>query len=287
MARGYLDRPELTAERFIADPFRAEGLLYKTGDLGRYHEDGNIEFLGRCDNQVKLRGFRIELGEIEAALRTHPSVCHSAVLVRNDGAANNLLIAYVVPAEGQAVVQSELRRHLKIKLPDYMVPSAFVTMDALPMTPNGKLDQRATPGFDPLQTSHGYVAPRNEVEETLVEIWAEVLKIERVGVLDNFFELGGHSLVAVQVIARVRKYMGVEVPVRSLFEEPTVAALANTLVRARVNGATPIAPIVPRRSARVTREQLETRLRELSDEEIDALLAKALPNRRQTDQLVN
>ena len=287
LARGYLDRPELTAERFIADPFRTEGLLYKTGDLGRYHEDGNIEFLGRCDNQVKLRGFRIELGEIEAALRTHPSVRHTAVLVRNDGAANHLLIAYVVPAEGQAVVQSELRRHLKIKLPDYMVPSAFVTMDALPMTPNGKLDQRALPGFDPLQTSHGYVAPRNEVEETLVEIWAEVLKIERIGVLDNFFELGGHSLVAVQVIARVRKYMGVEVPVRSLFEEPTVAALANTLVRARVDGATPIAPIVPRRSARVTREQLETCLRELSDEEIDALLAKALANRRQTGQLIN
>jgi acyl carrier protein len=160
-------------------------------------------------------------------------------------------------------------------------------MDALPMTPNGKLDQRALPGFDPLQTSHGYVAPRNEVEETLVEIWAEVLKIERVGVLDNFFELGGHSLVAVQVIARVRKYMGVEVPVRSLFEEPTVAALANTLVRARVDGTTPIAPIVPRRSARVTREQLETCLRELSDEEVDALLAKALANRRQTGQLVN
>jgi amino acid adenylation domain-containing protein len=289
LARGYLDRPELTAERFIADPFRLGGLLYKTGDLGRYHEDGNIEFLGRWDKQVKLRGLRIELGEIEAALRTHPSVRHSAVLVRNDGTANHLLIAYVVPAEGQAVVQSELRRHLKTSLPDYMVPSAFVTMDVLPMTPNGKLDQRALPEFDAarLQTSHGYVAPRNEVEETLVEIWAEVLKIERIGVLDNFFELGGHSLLAIQVIARVRKYLGVEVPVRSLFQEPTVAALASALARARADGATPSAPIVPGLSVRRTRERLETRLRELSDEEIDALLNTALTQRTRAGGAAN
>ncbi|MBZ5622000.1 MAG: amino acid adenylation domain-containing protein [Acidobacteriia bacterium] len=287
LALGYLDRPELTAERFIADPFRPGGLLYKTGDLGRYHEDGNIEFLGRRDSQVKIRGLRIELGEIEAVLRTHDSVRHSAVLVRNAGAANHLLVAYVVPAEGQTVVHPELRRHLKTKLPDYMVPSAFVTMDALPMTPNGKLDQRALPAFDPArpQTPHGYVAPRNKLEETLIEIWAEVLKIERIGVLDNFFELGGHSLMAAQVIARVRKYVGVEVPVRSLFEEPTVAALASAVARARTDGATPSAPIVPGRSVRRTRELLEARLRGLSDEEIDALLTTALAHRAQGGQV--
>jgi amino acid adenylation domain-containing protein len=286
LARGYLDRPELTAERFIADPLCPGGLLYKTGDLGRYHEEGNIEFLGRCDNQVKIRGLRIELGEIEAALRTHDSVRHSAVLARNDGAANHLLVAYVVATEGRAVIHSELRRHLKTKLPDYMVPSAFVTMDALPMTPNGKLDRRALPAFDPArsQTADGYVAPRNELEETLIKIWAEVLKIERIGVLDNFFELGGHSLLAAQVIARVRKYVGVEVPVRSLFEEPTVAALASALARARVDGATPSTGIVPERSLQPRWEQLEARLRELSDEEIDALLTTALANRGQAGQ---
>jgi amino acid adenylation domain-containing protein len=286
LARGYLDRPELTAERFIADPFRPGGLLYKTGDLGRYHGDGNIEFLGRCDNQVKIRGLRIELGEIEAALKTHESVRHSAVLARNDGAANHLLVAYVVPAEGQAVVHSELRRHLKTKLPDYMVPSAFVTLDALPMTPNGKLDRRALAAFVPArpQSTDGYVAPRNELEEKLIEIWAEVLRIERIGVLDNFFELGGHSLLVAQVIARVRKYLGVEVPVRSMFEEPTVAALANALERARADNATPRAGIVPGRLVRRTREQLAMRLEELSDEEIDALLTTALTLRAQGGQ---
>jgi acyl carrier protein len=277
----------LTAERFIADPFCPGGLLYKTGDLGRYHEDGNIEFLGRCDNQIKIRGLRIELGEIEAALKTHDSVRDSAVLVRSGGAANHPLVAYVVPAEGQVVVHSELRRHLKTKLPDYMVPSAFVTLDALPMTPNGKLDQRALPAFDPArpQTRNGYVAPRNKLEEALIEIWAEVLKIERIGVFDNFFELGGHSLLAAQVIARVRKYLGVEVPVRSMFEEPTVAALASALARARTEGATPSAPIEPRRSKRRTREQLEASLRGLSDEEIDALLTTALALRAHGGQV--
>jgi acyl carrier protein len=159
-------------------------------------------------------------------------------------------------------------------------------MDALPMTPNGKLDRRALPAFDPArsQTADGYVAPRNELEETLIKIWAEVLKIERIGVLDNFFELGGHSLLAAQVIARVRKYVGVEVPVRSLFEEPTVAALASALARARADGATPSTGIVPERSLQPRWEQLEARLRELSDEEIDALLTTALANRGQAGQ---
>ena len=184
-------------------------------------------FSGGATTRSRSAVIRIELGEIEAALRTHDSVRHAAVLLRNDGAANQLLTAYVVPREGKEVVQSELRRHLKTKLPDYMVPSTFVTMDALPLTPNGKLDQRALPAFDLArpQTPRDHVPPRNELEETLVEIWAEVLKIEKIGVLDNFFELGGHSLLAAKVIARVRKYLGVEVPLRDLFEEPTVAGL--------------------------------------------------------------
>jgi amino acid adenylation domain-containing protein len=290
LAQGYLDRPELTAERFIADPFcpGSGGVLYKTGDLGRFHENGDIEFLGRRDNQVKIRGLRIELGEIETSLRTHDTVRHAAVLVRNDGAANQI-IAYVVPAEGREVVPSELRRHLKTKLPDYMVPSAFLTIDALPMTPNGKLDQRALPVFDPArrQTAEGYVGPRNELEGTLVEIWAEVLKVERIGVLDNFFELGGHSLLAAQVIARIRKYVGVEVPVRNLFEEPTVAALAPAVERARAGGATAGTQIVPRSSVRQTREELESRLRELSDEEVDRLLTTALAHRARGEQRAN
>jgi amino acid adenylation domain-containing protein len=283
LARGYLNRPELTAERFIADPFCPGGLLYKTGDMGHYHEDGNIEFLGRSDNQVKIGGVRIELGEIESVLREHESIRHAAVLARNSGTANHALVAYVVPVDGQAVTQSELRRFLKVRLPGYMVPSAFVSLEALPMTPNGKLDQRALPGLDSAhqEIADRYLAPRSDVEAGLVEIWEEVLKVKRIGVLDNFFELGGHSLIATQVIARVRKYMRVEIPMRSLFEEPTVGGLAIAVDRARANGATLRTPIIRGRSEGRMREQLEARLRDLSDEEIDALLNTALANRAQ------
>ena len=280
LAQGYLDRPELTAQRFIPDPFRPDALLYKTGDLGRYHEDGNIEYLGRCDNQIKIRGMRIELGEIEATLKTHASVRDAAVIVQTDRG-NQLLVAYIVPVQGKTAVHSELTRHLKASLPDYMVPSAFFKMDALPMTPNGKLDQRAFPPFDPTQREPArvYVAPRNEVEEKLVEIWAEVLKIEQIGVLDNFFELGGHSLMAAQVIARIRKYLGVEVSVRSLFEDPTVAGLGSALANAPPVDTRPTPPIASVRSVQMTRKQLEAKLSELSAEEIDELLTRALANR--------
>jgi acyl carrier protein len=281
LARGYLGRPELTAERFIPDPFRADGLLYKTGDVARYLEDGNIEFLGRYDHQVKIRGLRIELGEIEAALRTHRSVRAAAVVVRQGEEAAPMLVAYVAPNGGEPLVYSELSRYLKLSLPDYMVPAAFVPVDALPMTPNGKLDQRALPSFDPAQrhTTQVQVAPRNELERKLLEIWVEVLKTERIGVFDNFFELGGHSLMAAQVIARIRKYMGIEVSVRTLFEGPTVASLANALERAPVNDPGAAHPLRPERSIPLSHEQLEARLSELSPEEIDALLARALANR--------
>jgi amino acid adenylation domain-containing protein len=283
LSQGYLDRPELTAKRFIGDPFCAGGLLYKTGDLGRYHENGNIEFLGRCDRQVKIRGIRIEPAEIEATLSTHDSVQHSAVVARDGRSANDSVIAYVVPKEGRVVASSELRRHLKTKLPDYMIPSAFVTIAALPLTPNGKLDQQALPEFEETQQrgSDRYVPPRNELEKSLIQIWTEVLKVEEIGVLDNFFDLGGHSLLAAKVIARVRRYLGVEVPLRILFEEPTVAGLASSLANARADSVMPSYPTVLGRSGRQKREQLEARLRALSDDEIDALLIAALARRKE------
>ena len=207
----------------------------------------------------------------------------AAVVVRSDKAANQFIVAYIVPAKEGAVIQSELRRHLKTRLPDYMIPTACVTIDALPMTPNGKLDLRALPVFDRArrQSSDSYVAPRNELEETLAEIWAEVLKVDKVGIHDNFFELGGHSLMIAQVIARVRRHTGIEVPVRSLFEDPTVAALASAVEKSRTGSTMPVIRIAPARPLKQTREQLEARLLELSDEQIDALLATALARRAQ------
>ncbi|HEY7337721.1 MAG TPA: amino acid adenylation domain-containing protein [Bryobacteraceae bacterium] len=281
LALGYLDRPELTVKRFIADPFRPGDRLFKTGDLGRFGEDGNVEFLGRADNQIKIRGFRIEPGEIEAALRAHGSVREALVRLANRGTVR-LLTAYVAPAQGLTVSHSELRSHLRTRLPDYMIPAAFVTLDALPMTPNGKIDIAALPQLDPAQVapSEAYVAPRNVLEETIVAIWEEVLKIDRVGVFDGFFDLGGHSLLAAQIVARIRKVAGVEVPLRTLFEEPTVAALAAATEKARAEGAAPKIPVAAQSSAKYSREQLENRLRDLSDEEIDALLSSVLAGRR-------
>ena len=183
------------------------------------------------------------------------------------------------------VASSELRRHLKTKLPDYMIPSAFVTIAALPLTPNGKLDQQALPEFEETQQrgSDRYVPPRNELEKSLIQIWTEVLKVEEIGVLDNFFDLGGHSLLAAKVIARVRRYLGVEVPLRILFEEPTVAGLASSLANARADSVITNSPTVLGRSGRSKREQLEARLRALSDDEIDALLTAALAHREEAE----
>jgi amino acid adenylation domain-containing protein len=285
LALGYLNRPELTAQRFIDNPFSPGERLYKTGDLGRYGQDGNIEFLGRADNQVKIRGVRIELGEIEATLEAHESVRQAAVVARNDGA-DQRLVAYLVPAEGQDLDLSGLRRYLKAQLPGYMIPSAFVIRDTLPMTPNGKLDQRALPApeVSGSRIEGSRVAPRNEIEATLVGIWAELLKMDGIGVFDNFFELGGHSLLATQVSARIRKYMGVEVPVRSLFEEPTVAALGRMVEQSRAAGATVSVPIVAAWSKQRGRAELEERLLDLSDEEVDTLLNAALARRRKATE---
>jgi len=237
VARGYLNRPELTAERFIPDPFTSPSVpgarLYKTGDLARYLPDGNIEFLGRVDHQVKVRGFRIELGEIEAALGQHPALQAAIVLAWEDGAGTKRLVAYVVPEKDTAPGVSELRSFLQEKLPDYMVPSAFVTLDALPLTPTGKVDRRALPAPDGArpEVENVYVAPRTPEEEIVAGIWAQILGLERVGIHDNFFELGGHSLLATRLVSRLRDDLQVEVPLRTLFETPTVAGLAESIRR--------------------------------------------------------
>jgi amino acid adenylation domain-containing protein len=227
LARGYLNRPELTAERFVPDPYGAPGeKLYRTGDLARRRADGTIEFLGRRDQQVKVRGFRIELGEIEAALALHGAVREVVVMAREDEPGDKRLVAYHVATRG--VAASELRGFLKEKLPEYMVPAAFEQLEALPLTPNGKVDRKALPapqsGRSGLEVA--FVAPRTPAEEALARIWSEVLGIAGVGVEDNFFELGGHSLLATQVVSRVRRALDVELPLRALFERPTIAALA-------------------------------------------------------------
>jgi acyl carrier protein len=235
VARGYLNRPEITAARFIANPFASaigvlgdRGVLYKTGDLVRYRPDGNLEFLGRIDQQVKVRGFRIELGEIEAALRQHPAIRESAVLAHD-----NRLVAYLVAQATALPDAGELKSFLKQHLPDYMVPAMFIPLDALPLSPSGKVDRKALPLPETvrLDLPHEYVAPRTDTEARLVVIAAELLKIDRVGATDNFFELGGHSLLATQFISRMRAAFHLDLPLRTLFEHPTIAALAAEIDR--------------------------------------------------------
>jgi hypothetical protein len=229
LARGYLNRPGLTAERFVADPHAREPStrMYRTGDLARWRADGTLEFLGRVDQQVKIRGFRIELGEIEAALSAQPAVAQAAVIAREDGLGGKHLVAYVVAAAGKVAEEAALRRELGQRLPDYMVPTAFVLLEALPLTASGKLDRRALPA--PERHSEDYRGPRTPAEEVLCGLFAEVLKLERVGIKENFFALGGHSLLATRLVSRVRTTLGVEVAIRTLFEAPTVAELAKRL----------------------------------------------------------
>ncbi|MEH2136766.1 amino acid adenylation domain-containing protein [Nostoc sp.] len=251
LARGYFNRPELTQEKFICNPFgRSKGAerLYKTGDLARYLPDGNIEYLGRIDNQVKIRGFRIELGEIEAVLSQHPNVQASCVIAREDIRDDKRLVAYIVPQPQVTLTISELRSVLKEKLPDYMVPSAIVILESLPLTPNGKIDRRALPAPEPSsELSDKYVAPRTPVEEILALIWQQVLKVELVGRHDNFFELGGHSLLATQLISRVRNSLKIELPLRSLFAAPTIAQLAPSIQQLQQQNLELAAPpILPR-----------------------------------------
>ena len=200
--------------------------MYQTGDLCRYLPDGNIEYLGRLDHQVKIRGFRIELGEIEATLQKHPAIQEVVVLAREDNPGEKRLVAYFVPKSSELALPSEdLRAFLKQSLPDYMIPAAFLGLESMPLTPNGKLDRKALPAPE-YKASHAYVAPRNDLEERLCAVFQEVLRVKQVGVLDNFFELGGHSLLATQIIAHLRRDLGLEIPLRALFERPILAQFA-------------------------------------------------------------
>ncbi|MEH2280997.1 MAG: amino acid adenylation domain-containing protein [Nostoc sp.] len=240
LARGYLNRPELTRDKFIFDPFSSErgARLYKTGDLARYLSDGNIEFLGRIDHQVKIRGFRIELGEIEAILAQHPSLTQALVIAREDVPGDKRLVAYVVASPEQIPSQVELRRFVSTRLPEYMLPSLFVFLDTLPLNPNGKIDRRALPAPDTsdIRLLTNFLAPQNLTEEVLASIWAKVLHLEQVGIHDNFFELGGHSLLATQVMSRVRQVFRIEIALQLLFENPTIATLAQAMPTATRSG---------------------------------------------------
>ena len=257
LARGYLNRPGLSAERFVADPFGPPGTrMYRTGDLVAWNPDGQLEFVGRVDHQVKIRGFRIELGEVEAVLVAHPDVAQAAVVARRDQpganqaganqagdnqaganqpgdnqAGDTRLVAYVVGAGGGEVAVEAVRGHLRARLPDYMVPAAFVVLDALPLSPNGKLDRAALPAPSRSAPAGGR-APRTPQEQILAELFAEVLGLAAVGIDDSFFDLGGHSLLATRLVARVRAALGVELGLRAVFEAPTVAGLAAGLGQA-------------------------------------------------------
>jgi len=247
VARGYLGRPDLTAERFVADPFsQLPGQrLYRTGDHARFLPDGNLEFLGRRDGQVKLRGYRIELGEVESTLRQYTSVSDAVVIVREDVPGDHRLAAYVVPAAGAPLDTASLRAFLQQRLPEHMVPSALMALDVLPLTPNGKVDRKALPVPDGLLTSETRAAPRNGTEELLASIWADVLRTSHASIHDHFFDLGGHSLLATRVVSRIREAFGVELPIAALFEAPTIATLAERVqaLQAQQAGEAPPPPL--------------------------------------------
>jgi amino acid adenylation domain-containing protein len=280
LSRGYLNQPSLTAQKFVPNPFSNEpgARLYLTGDLARYERDGNIQFLGRIDNQVKIRGFRVELGEIETVLAMHPSVREAVVVAREDVKGDRKLVGYVVPnGNGLEDHSFVLRGYLKEKLPDYMVPSAFVLIESLPLTASGKINRRALAALVPgeVESVRQYEAPRDAQEEKLAGIWATVLRREQVGIRDNFFELGGHSLVATQLISRVRSAFEVELPLRDLFESPTVAELSSIIVQLQAELKTLSSSTITRHP-RDDAAELLMNLDQLSDEDVDALLREVM-----------
>ncbi|WP_250634601.1 non-ribosomal peptide synthetase, partial [Pinirhizobacter soli] len=275
VARGYLNRPELTAERFMANPFLhdPQARLYKTGDVGRWLADGSIEYLGRNDEQVKIRGFRIELGEIEARISEHPAVREALVLAREDQPGDKRIVAYLLAKAGHAMPdEAELRASLAKTLPEYMVPNHFITLEQLPLTANGKLDRKALPAPDTTRSDEKYVAPRTPVEEVIAGIWADVLKVDKVGVHDDFFALGGHSLLAIALIERMRR-VELSVDIRKFFAEPTVAALA---LAARQGGGEIVVPAngIPAGCTQVTPDMVT--LAKLSADDI-AIIVDGVP----------
>ncbi|WP_197357744.1 non-ribosomal peptide synthetase, partial [Ralstonia pseudosolanacearum] len=253
VARGYLNRPGLTAERFVADPFGPPGArLYRSGDLGRWRHDGTLEFLGRIDEQVKIRGFRIEPGEVQAVLEQHPEVAQATVIAREDQPGNRQLVGYAVAAEHTQPEPAALRRYLAEHLPDYMVPAAVVMLEALPLTPNGKIDRKALPApdFTAQSASRTPRTPRTPVEHALATLFANTLGLEKVGIDDSFFDLGGHSLLATRLASRIRSMLSVELPVRTLFEAPTVALLAQRVTAGQASAIEgPVLAPVPRPDA--------------------------------------
>ena len=262
LARGYLNQPKQTAERFVRNPFSPdlEARIYRTGDLARFLPDGNIEFLGRIDAQVKIRGFRVEPAEIESVLKQHPAVAQAAVVSYESEPGEKKLAAYIV-ARSQ-MRPEDCRAFLLQKLPEYMVPSAFVFINSLPLTANGKLDTRALPAAEQQSRIRETIAPRTPDEEKLAQIWQEVLKRDQVGVTDNFFELGGHSLLATQIISRIRNGLRVQMPLHAFLQNPTIAALAEQL---------PQCPPVESEQEEMAR--LLQELEGISDEEAERLLA--------------
>ncbi len=239
LARGYLRRPALTAERFVPDPlgFRPGARLYDTGDVARWRPDGSLEYLGRADQQVKLRGVRVEPAEVEAALLRETVVREAAVALRSSAAGEPMLVAYVVAQAGATLDPRSLRTALRARLPEALLPGAFVVLPRLPRTPSGKLDRQSLPAPEAAQLEREHVAPRTELERALCEIWAEVFGRERVSVHDDFFELGGHSLLATQFVSRVREAYHVELPLRMIYERASVADFAGAVVRARAEQA--------------------------------------------------
>jgi amino acid adenylation domain-containing protein len=240
VGREYLNRPELTAEKFIADPFRPGSRMYRTGDLTRYRPDGNIDFLGRRDHQVKIRGFRIELGEIEVTLEQHPAIREAVVMAREDQAGEKRLVAYLTLDDGEPTV-AEMRAFLKEHLPEYMIASVFVFLDRLPLNPNGKVDRKALPApTDERSGAESIVAPRTPIETELALTWADLLKMDQISIHDNFFDLGGHSLLATRMVSRIRDRFGVDLPLRRLFDEATIAQIAQGIEELMQDGSAPV-----------------------------------------------
>jgi len=263
VGRGYLGEPELTAERFLPDPFREGGALYRTGDRARWLADGNLEYLGRLDDQLKLRGVRIEPAEIERALDAHPAIERSAVVLQERGGSADRLVAWLVLAHEELPAASELRAYLGRTLPDVMVPAAYAPLDFLPSTPSGKLDRAALRRRQLVEANPvgAHAPPESPIERVVAGIFGDVLARDEIGATDDFFELGGHSLLATQVVSRIREALAVDLPLRRLFESPTVRGLAE---RIRNDGNADV----------VTRAELWLRLAGLSEQEVRSMLAE-------------